>query len=183
MKTTAVLGIDLQKGLFETEPLPFRVEEVSHNIRKILESARENGYKVFMIQHCEPPERGNLNPATEPWTICDQFLSIDSETVIHKEYPNSFRETDLELMLRGEGIDKLIICGMESENCIQATAAEAVGLKFRVIVAGDAHTTSFLNNKDGLKTISEVNKNLEIKGVLIKKTEEICKELNKDLHV
>jgi nicotinamidase-related amidase len=61
--------------------------------------------------------------------------------VITKEHPNSFRETALEDELRGRGVDELVVCGMMTSMCVDATVRAAVDLGFATTVAHDASAT------------------------------------------
>jgi nicotinamidase-related amidase len=61
--------------------------------------------------------------------------------VITKEHPNSFRDTALEEELRGRGVDELVVCGMMTSTCVDATVRAAVDLGFETTVAHDACAT------------------------------------------
>jgi nicotinamidase-related amidase len=61
--------------------------------------------------------------------------------VITKAFPNSFRETELEDELRARGVDELVVCGMMTSMCVDATVRAAVDLGFDTTVAHDACAT------------------------------------------
>ena len=61
--------------------------------------------------------------------------------MIQKHFPNSFRETDLLDHLHGTGITQLLICGMMTHMCVDATVRAANDLGFECIIAGDACAT------------------------------------------
>ena len=63
------------------------------------------------------------------------------EPVITKRFPNSFRETGLEERLRDDGVEELVICGMMSHICVDATVRAAFDLGFSCIVIHDACAT------------------------------------------
>ena len=73
--------------------------------------------------------------------IHDAVAHFEGEPLVQKHYPNSFRETNLLEMLRGQNIERVVICGMMSHMCVDATARAAGDLGFQVIVAEDACTT------------------------------------------
>ena len=60
------------------------------------------------------------------------------EPVITKNFPNSFRDTDLEAQLRDAGADEVVVVGAQSNMCIDATARAANDLGFTVLVLHDA---------------------------------------------
>lgn len=177
MKSTAVLAIDLQKGLFHANPPPVKVDNVTENIKLVLKAARENGYEVIMVQHQESEKEGNLIPATEPWMICDEFLSTDSETVVHKEHADAFMDTDLDLVLKADNIDHVIICGMESDACVISTAEGALKRGLRITAVEDGHTQGHVEGSAGEKIISDINKKLNADGVKVLSSSEIASEL------
>ncbi len=55
-----------------------------------------------------------------------------------KRLPSSFAGTDLAQRLRDKGCDTVIVCGLMTHNCVDATARDAMHLGFTVIVAADA---------------------------------------------
>jgi len=65
--------------------------------------------------------------------------------VIEKRFPNSFRETDLEARLRAAGVGRLVIAGMMSHMCVDATTRQAFDLGFECIVLADACATRDLD--------------------------------------
>lgn len=177
MKNTAILAIDLQKGLFHADPPPVNIANVTENIQLVLKAARENGYEVIMVQHQESEKEGNLIPATEPWMICDEFLSTDSETVVHKEHANAFTDTDLDLVLKADNIDHVIICGMESDACVTSTAQDALKRGLRVTIVENGHTQGHVEGSAGEKIIIDANKKLKDEGIMVLPSSEIASEL------
>ena len=140
MKETAILVIDLQNGMLNGEEKVFMKEDLIRNVKMILDSARKKKYPVIMIQH-SGKKGDSLEPGTEGWAIYDEFLSKESETVIHKNYPDAFYETDLDMVLKSEGIKNLIICGMQSELCVDSTIRDAFAHGYKIILASDGHST------------------------------------------
>ena len=60
---------------------------------------------------------------------------------MQKAYPNSFRDTDLEQRLRETGVEELLVVGMMTSMCVDATVRAAVDLGFDCTVAHDACAT------------------------------------------
>lgn len=77
-------------------------------------------------------------PGSKGAEIHPQAAPLDGEKVFLKHFPNSFRETGLEKELRTLGIEKLVIVGMMTLMCIDATARAACDLGFEVTVLHDA---------------------------------------------
>jgi ureidoacrylate peracid hydrolase len=61
--------------------------------------------------------------------------------VITKHRYSGFFGTDLDIILREWGVDKVIICGTTTENCCHATARDALFLNYRVVFLSDATAT------------------------------------------
>jgi nicotinamidase-related amidase len=137
---SAILVVDVQKGIFETpEPL-FEPERLVTNLAALIERARAAGAAVFYMQHCGPP--GHVLERDKPgWPIAARIAPRDGDTVVEKEHPDSFQGTDLDARLRSRGIDHLVIAGIATEYCIDTTCRRAYAQGYRVTLASDAHTS------------------------------------------
>lgn len=69
------------------------------------------------------------------------FAPRDDELVIKKHRYSAFFETDLDLILRGMGIDTVVISGVTTENCCHATARDAMFRNYRVLFLSDGTAT------------------------------------------
>jgi nicotinamidase-related amidase len=61
--------------------------------------------------------------------------------VVRKEASDSFYRSGLAGELAARGVDRLVIAGLNTEMCVDATCRAAVSLGFNVLLASDAHTT------------------------------------------
>lgn len=139
MKKTALVIVDIQNdyfpgGRFEQEG----AEAAADKAAQVLAHFRENGMPVIHIQHESLQEdAGFFLPNTNGVQIHDSVAPQGNETVVLKHFPNSFRETDLETILRDQGIERVVIVGMMTLMCIDATARAAFDLGFEVVVLND----------------------------------------------
>lgn len=85
-------------------------------------------------------------PKTEGVEIHESVAPLNGEKIITKHFPNSFRDTDLEDYLHGNGVKKIYFCGMMSHMCIDATVRAAFDKGFTCIVADDACATRNLSH-------------------------------------
>lgn len=134
---SAVLVIDVQRGLFDPEP--FESDQVIERINTVTQKARISGCSVFFIQHeskNEPLDYGSAN-----WQLHQGLVVQDEDIKIRKTTPDSFLRTNLEEILNSKGINDLIICGYASEFCVDTTVRRAAALDFTVTLVSDAHTT------------------------------------------
>ena len=72
-----------------------------------------------------------------------------SETVVVKQYPNSFVETDLDEKLKAVGAGNLVIAGFMTHMCVSSTARAALDLGYKTTVAADAAATRDLPDPMG----------------------------------
>ena len=77
------------------------------------------------------------------------FTMRDTET--GEEIP-----TELEGILRGRGVGRVVICGLATDYCVRATALDAVRLGFEAEVLGDGIAAVNLEPEDGEQALSEM---------------------------
>ena len=143
MGNIALLVVDVQNALVLAEP--FAVEEIISNIKRLIKSSRENNVEVIYIQHNDKIG-DELEPNSEGWKIYDEVSPNKNEVVINKTYNSSFKDTNLKIYLGNKGIKQLIITGMQTEYCIDATCKVAFEYGFEVIIPEKTNTT--FNNGD-----------------------------------
>ena len=135
----ALMVIDVQQAMFESVQ-PFRGDAVVARIAGLIAKARQGGVPVFYVQHDGGPgDECDRNGPGFPFHPAVAPLPGDSVTVKH--YNSGFYNTDLDAKLKAAGIDTLVICGMQTEYCVDATVRSAFERGYRVTVAADAHTT------------------------------------------
>lgn len=125
-------------------------EKAANNARAILDYFREKNLPLFHVQHIFPDRGAPFFAAgTEGASIHQSVTPLENETVIQKQLPNSFLHTSLEEKLRKEEVEHVVILGMMSHMCIDATSRAAVDLGFSCTVIEDACTCPDLtfNNK------------------------------------
>ncbi len=116
-----------------------RAIEASMVARRLLEHFREDELPIIHIQHISAREGAAFFlPDTEGINIHESVAPLHDETVIKKHFPNSFRDTQLNEYLGSRGIKELVICGMMSHMCIDATVRAAFDEGYACIVAHDA---------------------------------------------
>lgn len=155
---TALLLIDIQNDYFDggSNPL-FGSLQASENAQKILNYFRVNHLPVIHIQHIATrPGSAFFLPGTVGAEIHTNVQPIHSEEIIEKHYPNSFRETSLKQYLTNKEIDNLVICGMMTHMCVDATVRTAKDFGFDCTIISDACAT---------KTLSIQGKNVDASDV------------------
>lgn len=143
MENTALLIIDIQNDYFpKGKHALYGSEEAGKNANQILQYARKNGIEVIHIQHIAVNEGADFFlPDTYGAEINEVVKPIEGEMIVVKNYPNSFRETVLLMHLQKKGIKNLMICGMMTDVCVDATVRAAMDFGFKTTVIGDACAT------------------------------------------
>jgi nicotinamidase-related amidase len=150
---TALLLIDIQNDYFpggrmELDGSP----EASLRAGELLTLFREKNLPIFHIQHISTREGASFFlPDTAGVEIHANVRPLPGETVIEKHFPNSFRETGLLSCLKGAEVNRLVICGMMTHMCVDATVRAAFDHGFACVTVHDACATRGLNfNGDGI---------------------------------
>lgn len=135
---TAVLVIDVQRGLCDDPPRPHEAGEVIERINALTVRARAAGAPVAFIQH---ENAVDLEFDSERWQLADALQVDAADTRIRKTTPDSFLRTPLEAWLMGQGVRRVVVCGYSSEFCVDTTVRRAAALGYEVVLAADAHTS------------------------------------------
>ncbi|MEH0198397.1 isochorismatase family cysteine hydrolase [Caulobacter sp. CCNWLY153] len=86
----------------------------------------------------DPDSEAALCRAGQPGSAFFGPQPADGELVIAKTRYSGFVGTDLDARLKVMGVDTLVVCGLTTECCVAATAADAFDLDYHVFVAADA---------------------------------------------
>lgn len=160
MGKQALLIIDVQNDYFIGGKMELvNPENAAGNINRLLENCREGGIPVVYIQHiATDPSAGFLVVDTPGAEIHQAIAPVNGEKVIVKQYPNSFRETALHEYLQAQEITDLVITGMMTHVCVDATTRAAKDLGYSCTVISDACATRALDVEGEQITASLVQK-------------------------
>ncbi len=147
---TALLLIDIQNDYFPGGSRELvRPEEAAQKAGELLRCFREHDKYTVHVQHISTrPDATVFLPGTRGAHIHDSVAHFEGEPLVIKHHPNSFRDTNLLELLNGWRIERVIIAGMQTHMCVEATARAAADLGFQVVVAEDACTTRDLSFGD-----------------------------------
>lgn len=140
MSKQALIVIDIQNDYFENGKIPLvNPVQASLNARKVLEHFRENNLPIAHIQHlsADPEAMPIFVEGTAGAAIHENVKPLDREQVFQKFYPNSFRETGLLDYLKENQVTELVITGMMTHMCVDATTRAAVDFGYKCTVIGD----------------------------------------------
>ena len=134
-----LLIVDIQLDYFPGGAYPLvGPEEAAGAAGRVLERFRADGRPVLHLRHLwDAPEATFMRPGTPGIEIHPLVAPSGNEPVIEKAYPNGFRETGLGERLRADGVDELVVAGMMTSMCVDATVRAAVDLGLGVTVVHD----------------------------------------------
>lgn len=140
---TALLLIDLQNDYFPNGRMPLeKSNDACQRAQEILQAYRSKQLPVIHIQHISTrPDAVHFLPCTKGVEFHPDVQPQKTETVIKKHYPNSFKDTNLLNHLIKHQINHLVIAGMMTHMCIDATVRAAYDLGFTCTVLHDACAT------------------------------------------
>jgi len=149
----ALLVIDIQKDYFPGGKYPL-VEPLAaaKKAYDILQCFREHKGHHVHIQHISlEPDATFFIKGDSGSDIHDAAAHFEGEPIVYKHEPNSFLNTNLLEVLKGWGVERVIITGMMTHMCVDATARAASDFGYKVVIAEDACATRDL--EFGGKTI------------------------------
>jgi nicotinamidase-related amidase len=148
-KTTALVVIDLQKGIAAQATQPYPASEVIANAARLVQAFRKNGMPVFLVHVVTTPETmlkvtsdaplSRPSPLPPDWAeFVPALTPIPSDIVIAKKQWGAFYGTDLELQLRRRGMKTIVLSGISTNFGVESTARFAYEFGFQQVFAEDA---------------------------------------------
>jgi ureidoacrylate peracid hydrolase len=154
---TALINVDLQNCFVEGYPISApKGPEVLARVNRLAEACRECGVKVIHTAHVVRPDGSNIgvmgeilppvkggviNEGSDSAALHARLAVEPGDVVLNKPRFGSFHGTDLELILRSNGIDTIIVSGIATNVCCETTAREANARDFRVFFLSDGTAT------------------------------------------
>ncbi len=147
---TALLVIDIQKDYFPGGKFPLvNPEEAAKKAYMLLQCFREHSGQHVHIQHISvKPDATFFIKGDSGSDIHDLVAHFEGEPIVYKHEPNSFLNTNLLELLKSWEIERVVITGMMTHMCVDATARAASDFGFEVIIAEDACATRDLKYGD-----------------------------------
>lgn len=147
---TALLVIDMQNDVLKkfvnagADVVP-KVQQLLKQCRKkgmpiifLIRVHRDNGVDVERFRLQLFKEKPFLIEGTKGVDIIDELKPRFSEYIVNKKRFSGFFQSDLLMILTRLRIQSLLICGVQTPNCIRATVTDALGYDYNVTVLEDA---------------------------------------------
>lgn len=130
---TALLVVDVQNDVVGSA---YERDAVVGRIVGLVDRARDAGVPVIWVQHNDE----GMEVGTTEWALVPELVPADGEAHIHKQHGDSFEGTDLEDVLAGLSVDRLVVAGAETDACIRSTIHGAFVRGYDTTLVSDAHT-------------------------------------------
>jgi nicotinamidase-related amidase len=143
MADTALLIIDIQNDYFPGGAMELEgADAAGAKAGAVLKRFRDDALPIVHVRHLSVrPGSTFFLPGTKGADIHAAVSPRAGETVVEKNFPNSFRNTGLKDLLEEKQIKNLVVAGMMTHMCVDATVRHAADLGYKVTLLGDACAT------------------------------------------
>ena len=161
--TTALLVIDVQQSFLHRpywrgeEEAPFR-----ERLLELVAGCRSRGIPVVHVLHEEPGSGGPFDPASgHVRTLA--WLPPGASATFRKRVHSALVESGLREWLEGQGIKRIIVSGIRTEQCCETTTRHASDLGFDVTYVTEATLTFPMTHASGRTyTAAEIRERTEL---------------------
>ena len=143
MPDTALLVIDIQNDYFPGGAMELEgADAAGAKAGQAIRQFREKKLPVIHVRHLSVrPGSTFFLPGTPGVEIHESVKPLAGEPVVEKNFPNSFRNTGLAALLEKQQIKNLVVAGMMTHMCVDASVRQAADLGYKVTLLGDACAT------------------------------------------
>ena len=135
---TALLVIDVQQAMIDDRPA--RMDEFMLNLKLLIDTAHKGGTEVIYVRH-DGGEGDVLAYGTSGWQLEKSLLPQADERVFDKRFSSAFRKTGLRDYLVERDISRLVVCGMQTEYCVDTSVKVAFEFGYDVVIPAGSTTT------------------------------------------
>lgn len=150
-----LLVVDTQKALVNDEL--YSCNEFIDNIQLLIKKARENNVEVIYVVHDDGVGSG-LTKGTDGFEIFEKFKPLSNEKVFVKIVNSAFKDTGLVEYLMKKNEKDIVVVGLQTDKCINATVISGFEYGFNLIVPAFANSTvnnNYMNNKKSYRYYNE----------------------------
>jgi nicotinamidase-related amidase len=139
----ALVVIDMQRGFDDLEFWgPTANPDCEANVAALIESFTSAGEPIVVVRHDSRTPRSPLHPDNPGNALVDVVATAPAEVLVTKNVNSAFYgEPDLHGWLQGRGIDEIVVCGIQTNMCVETTARMGGNLGYVVTVPLDATRT------------------------------------------
>lgn len=151
-----LLVVDTQRLITNNQLYNFDV--FVSNVEKIIHEARSSNIEVIYVRH-DDGIGTELTKGTDGFEIYEKFKPIGEEKIFDKEVNSAFKGTGLLEYLIDKGEKDIIIVGLQTDYCIDATIKCGFEHGFNIIVPANTNTTvnnRFMSSEQSYKYYNEL---------------------------
>ena len=149
MDRVALIVVDVQQGFDDPLWGPRNNPGCEENIAALIEAWRAHDQPIVYVRH-DSEEPGSPFTPGQRGNDFQEILTGEPDLLVTKSVNSSFHgEPDLAAWLRGEGIERIAVCGIQTNMCCETTARVAANLDFDTTFVLDATHTFDLPAHDG----------------------------------
>ncbi len=152
-----LLVIDMQKGIVDEELYAF--DTFMDRTVRLIDAARRNRVEVIYVQHDAGPDSG-LSMGDEDFEIVDEVRPEPGEKVFVKTINSCFGNQDFKKYMKQQEDKRLMIIGLQTNYCIDATVKSAFERGYEVIIPEGANSTFDNNYMTGETTVRYYNEDV-----------------------
>jgi len=145
MPEVAILVIDMLEEFVRGRLRAEAAEKIVPNIAKLLDAAREKKIPVVYAVDTHYPD---IDFETKLWgphalkgsperEIVEELKPKEGDYIVEKRRYDAFFSTDLDILLRELGVNRLILTGIHTHICVLATALGAFYRGYEIVVPSD----------------------------------------------
>ncbi len=147
----------MQKGIVDEKLYAF--ETFMDRTARLVEAARRGGVEVVFIQHDAGPESG-LTVGDEDFEIVDEVRPEPGEKVFVKTINSCFGNQEFKALMERQEDKSLMIIGLQTNYCIDATVKSAFERGFEVIIPEGTNSTFDNDYMTGETTVRYYNEDI-----------------------
>ena len=134
-----LLVIDTQKGI--TDDRLYLFEELRTNIKTLIARARESGVEVIYVRHDDGPGTG-FSVGDDEFQIYEEFAPREGERIFDRVVNSALHPSvGLSRYLADRGEKRLMVVGLQTDFCIDATIKSGFDLGYEMIVPERTNST------------------------------------------
>ena len=133
-----LLVVDTQKAITNSRLYQFDLFE-SH-VKELINKARHNDIEIIFVRH-DDGVGNELTKGNDGFEIYDGFQPLNGEIIFDKNVNSAFKGTGLLEYLRQKEEKTIIIVGLQTDYCIDATIKSGFEHDFKIIVPANANST------------------------------------------
>ena len=150
---TALLVIDVQRAFEDVgawSPTGRRDNPgCEANVARLIGAWRERGEPVVFVRH-DSVEPGSPLAPSSPGNAFQDVVAGEPDLLVTKSVNSAFLgEPDLAAWLRGADAERIAVCGIQTNHCVETTARMGANLGFDVLFVRDACHTFDREGPDG----------------------------------